>query len=323
LVTQFSALSGGHSDIGSASMRSHLQPAQSLHEKIDHLDAMAQRMRQDEMRAKAIVEHAGNAIFTVDPEGLLRQVNAAGARLLGYEANALIGTSIRRHILGELVSGENRIYQIDAPDIAVELSVSPVEGTNMLTVVARDITLDKKREAQLAHAARHDALTGLANRVALMEELDGGSNDGQPATLFFLDLDGFKAVNDTWGHAVGDELLVAVSRRLVSMLREGDLAARYGGDEFVAIVYGLPDNSSAIRFGKRLIETIEVPFQLGQRNVTISTSVGVVRRTENATAQDLLHRADIAAYGAKAAGKGNVRIHDPERAAWLRGRKAH
>jgi diguanylate cyclase (GGDEF)-like protein len=155
-----------------------------------------------------------------------------------------------------------------------------------------------------------------------MDELQRVAVSAEPATVLFLDLDGFKAVNDKWGHAVGDELLIAVSKRLVSALRTNDLGARYGGDEFVAIVFGLDDNAASIRFGQRLIEAIERPFQLGPHHVRISTSIGVVRVAQELNAADILRRADIAAYSAKAAGKGRVRIHDPELAAKLRARKA-
>ena len=214
------------------------------------------------------------------------------------------------------------MYQIHGDDIPVALTVSPVEGTTMLTVVARDITLDKQRESALSYAARHDALTGLANRAAFMDDLQRVAANEELATVFFLDLDGFKAVNDKWGHAVGDELLIAVSKRLVAALRTNDLGARYGGDEFVAIVFGLEDNVASIRFGQRLIEAIERPFQLGPHHVRISTSIGVVRVAKELNAPDIVRRADIAAYSAKAAGKGRVRIHDPELAAKLRARKA-
>jgi diguanylate cyclase (GGDEF)-like protein/PAS domain S-box-containing protein len=321
-VAQTTALAAGQLD--APELREPLPGAlgRSLQGTIERLRSATYGLRENEMRAKAIVEHAGDAIFTVDGNGLLRQVNAVGARLLGYDAAKLIGTPIRRYLRGDLVTGENSVYQIHGDDIAVALTVSPVEGTPMLTVVARDITLDKQRESALSYAARHDALTGLANRAAFMDELQRVAASSEVATVFFLDLDGFKAVNDQWGHAVGDELLIAVSKRLVAALRANDLGARYGGDEFCAIVFGLEDNAASIRFGQRLIEAIERPFQLGPHNVRISTSVGVVRVSEGLNAADLLRRADIAAYSAKAAGKGRVRIHDPELAAKLRARKA-
>ena len=233
----------------------------------------------------------------------------------------LINTPIRRYVRGELVSGENFVYQIDDDDIPVSLNVSPVEGTSMLTVVARDITRDKQREEQLEYAALHDALTSLPNRAAFMDRLKSVIATREIATVFFMDLDGFKAVNDTYGHPVGDELLVAVSGRLTTELRSKDLGARYGGDEFVAIVFGLEDNSAMIKFGQRLIEVIEAPFQLGPRTIEISASVGVARVDVDATAQDTVRRADAATYGAKAAGKGCVRIHDPELAARIRAKK--
>jgi diguanylate cyclase (GGDEF)-like protein len=321
-VAQTTALAAGNLDAPDLNEPLPGALGRSLQDTIERLRSTTDGLRENEMRAKAIVEHAGDAIFTVDANGLLRQVNAVGARMLGYDAAKLTGTPIRRYLRGDLVTGENKVYQIHGDDIAVALTVSPVEGTTMLTVVARDITLDKQRESALSYAARHDALTGLPNRVAFMDELQRVASNAEPATVFFLDLDGFKAVNDQWGHAVGDELLIAVSKRLVAALRTNDLGARYGGDEFVAIVYGLEDNAASIRFGQRLIEAIERPFQLGPRQVHISTSVGVVRVGEGLSAADLLRRADIAAYRAKAAGKGRVRIHDPELAAKLRARKA-
>ena len=321
-VAQSTALAAGHLDAAGVNEPLPGALGRSLQSTIERLRSTTYGLRENAMRAKAIVEHAGDAIFTVDANGLLRQVNAVGARLLGYEAVQLIGTPIRRYLRGDLVTGENKVYQIHGDDIAVALTVSPVERTTMLTVVARDITLDKQRESALSYAAQHDGLTGLANRAAFMDELQRVANSGEAATVFFLDLDGFKAVNDQWGHTVGDELLIAVSKRLVAALRVNDLGARYGGDEFVAIVFGLEDNAASIRFGQRLIEAIERPFQLGPHQVRISTSIGMVRVAEGLSAADLLRRADIAAYSAKAAGKGRVRIHDPELAARLRARKA-
>jgi diguanylate cyclase (GGDEF)-like protein/PAS domain S-box-containing protein len=321
-VAQTTALAAGQLDAPHLNEPLPGALGRSLHATIERLRSTTYGLRENEMRAKAIVEHAGDAIFTVDATGTLRQVNAVGARMLGYDAPKLVGTPIRRYLLGDLVSGENKVYQMHGEDIAVALTVSPVEGTAMLTVVARDITLDKQRESALSYAARHDALTGLANRAAFMDELQRVAVNAEHATVFFLDLDGFKAVNDTWGHAVGDELLIAVSKRLVAALRTNDLGARYGGDEFVAIVFGLEDNAASIRFGQRLIEAIERPFQLGPHHVRISTSIGVVRVAKDLKAPDILRRADIAAYSAKAAGKGRVRIHDPELAAKLRARKA-
>ena len=322
LVAQTAALAAGELDAPHLNEPLPGALGRSLHATVERLRSTTHGLRENEMRAKAIVEHAGDAIFTVDKTGMLRQVNAVGARLLGYDAVKLTGTPIRRYLRGDLVTGENKVYQIHGDDIPVALTVSPVEGTTMLTVVARDITLDKQRESALSYAARHDSLTGLANRAAFMDDLQRIAANADVATVFFLDLDGFKAVNDKWGHAVGDELLIAVSKRLVAALRTNDLGARYGGDEFVAIVFGLEDNAASIRFGQRLIEAIERPFQLGPHHVRISTSIGVVRVAQGLNAPDIVRRADIAAYSAKAAGKGRVRIHDPELAAKLRARKA-
>ena len=322
LVAQTAALAAGELDAPHLNEPLPGALGRSLHATVERLRSTTHGLRENAMRAKAIVEHAGDAIFTVDATGTLRQVNAVGARLLGYDAPRLAGTPIRRYLRSDLVTGENKVFQMHGDDIPVALTVSPIEGTTMFTVVACDITLDKQRESALSYAARHDSLTGLANRAAFMDDLQRIAATAQLATVFFLDLDGFKAVNDQWGHAVGDELLIAVSKRLVAALRTNDLGARYGGDEFVAIVFGLEDNAASIRFGQRLIEAIERPFQLGPHHVRVSTSIGVVRVAQDLNAADLVRRADIAAYSAKAAGKGRVRIHDPELAAKLRARKA-
>lgn len=275
---------------------------------VDRLASMTAELREDATEANAIVEGAGDPIFMVNRAGIFKRINAAAERLFGYSAEWLIDTPARRLLRNGLVDGENAVYRPDGPDVLVELTVNAVPNSDLVTVYARDITSARQREQELTYQARHDSLTGLANRAALVDSLQRCLDERHEVTLFFLDLDGFKAINDTHGHAIGDELLAAFGRRIKGALRSSDIGARFGGDEFVAGVHNLADVAAALSFGQRLIEIIEEPFQLSIGPVRISASVGVARPHEGESVDDLIRRADSATYSAKAAGKGRVRV---------------
>ncbi|GIE99273.1 GGDEF domain-containing protein [Paractinoplanes rishiriensis] len=165
----------------------------------------------------------------------------------------------------------------------------------------------QQKQAELAHQAHHDPLTGLPNRAAFhvrgIEMLDRHT-DG---AVLLLDLDGFKPVNDRFGHAAGDEVLVAVARRLTGAVRPGDLAARLGGDEFALVLAGSADEVAAQEVAGRVLGALAEPFTLlGGVTVSVGGSIGLA--TGPGTLDDLLRRADTAMYSAKAAGKGTVHI---------------
>jgi diguanylate cyclase (GGDEF)-like protein len=174
----------------------------------------------------------------------------------------------------------------------------------------------KQREVQLHHLAFHDGLTGLANRALFLDRLghalELARRNGRPVSVAFLDLDGFKAVNDALGHAVGDALLVRVAERLRGALRAADTLARLGGDEF-AVLVEQGDDPTALAQG--MIAALEAPFHFDGRTVAVSASVGVATVQADsagaAQAASLLHRADVAMYAAKASGKGHVQVHSP------------
>ena len=160
---------------------------------------------------------------------------------------------------------------------------------------------------QLEQAARTDPLTGVANRAGLFDHLEGpcsGGSDAEPVTLLYVDLDGFKPVNDDHGHATGDQVLVATAARLRHAVRPSDLVARVGGDEFVVVCPGTPLDDAAL-VADRLLEAIAEPVEAGGRSVTVTASIGVATTTREALAADeLLRSADAAMYTAKRAGKG-------------------
>ncbi len=175
-----------------------------------------------------------------------------------------------------------------------------------------------RAEQQLLHNAFHDTLTGLANRALFGDRLDmamAGARrrpSGQFAVLFF-DLDRFKNVNDSLGHNVGDQLLVALARRLETIIRPGDSVARIGGDEFAILVNDMHDVGDAIQVAERILEGFEAPFPIDSNEVFISASIGIaIHGQDTIDADAMLRDADIAMYRAKASGKGRYEIFDPE-----------
>ncbi|MGZ6793540.1 MAG: putative bifunctional diguanylate cyclase/phosphodiesterase, partial [Mycobacteriales bacterium] len=174
---------------------------------------------------------------------------------------------------------------------------------------------DQKRiQAELQHRALHDPLTGLANRELLLDRLDQAlarsRRDGRAVAVLFLDVDHFKLVNDSLGHGVGDELLVAVAGMLVHHLREVDTAGRLGGDEFVLVLEELSGPAEAIAVAERLLVAVREPLLVGGEQVRTSLSVGLAVASGTSTSSELLAEADAAMYRAKAAGRGRWEVFD-------------
>ncbi len=222
-------------------------------------------------------------------------------------------------VAAAVVAGANLIIAIEDDSVSEFLLVALV-----LLVLSRQYVMLRdnvalartvaQRDEQLHHLAFHDGLTGLANRALFLDRLghalDMAGRHGRPISVAFLDLDGFKAVNDSLGHAVGDALLIRVADRLRGSLRATDTLARLGGDEFAALIeHG--DDPTAVANG--LIEALEAPFRFDERTVGISASVGLATlgpgRLGAEQAEALLQRADVAMYAVKASGKGRVQVH--------------
>ncbi|MGA9321242.1 MAG: diguanylate cyclase, partial [Xanthobacteraceae bacterium] len=195
--------------------------------------------------------------------------------------------------------------------------------------IHQDITAQKQAESQITYMARHDGLTGLANRAVLLEKMEEAMarfrRHGNRFTIFVLDLDLFKMVNDSLGHPVGDELLKVVAGRLAECTRETDVVARLGGDEFAVLATVDGDQrEAAIVLASRLLEAVAAPYDVDGHQLNIGTSIGVALAPEHGTEVDqLLKNADLALYKAKAEGRDAYRFFEDAMGVEARTRRAH
>ncbi|MGL5832267.1 MAG: two-component system response regulator [Waterburya sp.] len=193
-----------------------------------------------------------------------------------------------------------------------------VQLEEMIDLLNLEITQHQKTQGQLSHQALHDALTGLPNRILFMEHLTKAiqRHRRNPDYLFavlFIDLDRFKIINDSWGHAVGDQLLIAISGLLQECSRDLDTVARLSGDEFTILVEDLQDHQDAIAIAERLLDQLASPIHLPEQKVFSGASIGIVLGASNYhDGLELLRDADIAMYRAKALGKGRYAVFDQE-----------
>ncbi len=182
--------------------------------------------------------------------------------------------------------------------------------------VALDITERKSASDQLQMLATHDPLTGLANRAVVLDEItravSAGQRSGRATAVLMMDLDRFKNVNDTLGHAAGDELLIAAAARMQEIVRASDLVARLGGDEFVVAMRDLDDPTEAIRAAWRMVESFRTPLTVSDVELYASASVGVTITTDSRDADDLMREADTAMYKAKAEGRDRVAVFNED-----------
>ena len=197
----------------------------------------------------------------------------------------------------------------------IEVSRQPLKGGGWVSL-HEDITERRKQEERIAYLARHDGLTGLANRMLFRERLEHSLQRlgrGQGFALLCLDLDHFKAVNDTLGHPVGDMLLKQVSKRLLSCVRHGDIVARLGGDEFAIVQTSVRDPAQTESLASRIVEAVGAPYEIDGNRIDIGTSIGVtLAPRDGSDADKLLKNADLALYRTKDAGRRGFSFFKPE-----------
>ncbi len=236
------------------------------------------------------------------------------------ERDDLLRTLIRIPADASFSSGytDRRITRRDGVSVEVQVRASDLRADPTvagLVLTLRDVTEQRQLEDQLKYQAFHDALTGLPNRLLFQDrisrELAVAREEGKTAGVLFVDLDDFKVVNDTMGHGVGDELLMAAAVRLSGLIRDCDTAARLGGDEF-ALLIGEIENSAAVEAAAgRIVRAFGEPFALASGSVLTTVTVGVATTDDSANTDELLRHADLALYAAKAAGKRQWRRYQP------------
>ena len=213
---------------------------------------------------------------------------------------------------------DRRITRRDGVSVEVQVRASDLRADPTvagLVLTLRDVTEQRQLEEQLKHQAFHDALTGLPNRLLfqdrISQQLAAARRDGMTAGVLFVDLDDFKVVNDTMGHGVGDELLVATAVRLSGLIRDCDTAARLGGDEFALLIGEVADPAAVEAAADRVVRAFGEPFALASGSVLTTVTVGVATTEDSADTDELLRHADLALYAAKAAGKRQWRRYQP------------
>lgn len=295
--------------------------------------------------AASVFTHAGEGIMITDASGVILDVNDAFCRITGYTHEEALGNkpsmlksgrqgpefyaAMWQSLMQEgHWSGEIWNRRKNGEVYAEWLDISAVrdEAGQITHYVAlfSDISVLKEQQRRLEHIAHYDTLTGLPNRVLLADRLRQGMAQvlrrGKKLAVAYIDLDGFKAINDRHGHEVGDQLLVAVAAHMRHALREVDTLARLGGDEFVAVLLDIEGDCTPLL--TRLLAAAGGPVHVGGKSLQVSASIGVTfyPQPEAADADQLLRQADQAMYHAKLAGKNRVHVFNPEQDRSLRGR---
>ena len=294
--------------------------------------------RRGEARFGSLVRHASDLITVLDPELRVTYQSPSVERVLGYSSDDVLGRPFTDFVatadrvrLARLVSDA---MAADSEAKALECSLLQKDGdarqfeilfTNLLNeehvggfvLNARDVSERKAFEDELTHQAFHDTVTGLANRVLFGERVRHAiarrRREKRSLAVIFLDLDDFKTINDSLGHAAGDEVLVEVARRLDSTIRGTDTAARFGGDEFAVLLEDVADSQQAADTGQRILEALAIPMGAGHKELVLRGSLGisVAAGDDTRNAEELIRDADAAMYIAKRDGKGTYRLFEP------------
>lgn len=298
---------------------------------------LAQEVRerkQAETRLRQLIDASGEGIFGVDADGICVFCSPAAVRMMGCrDSSELLGQPILR-----LLSNHNReleeklavfrsgvsarvdsesFWRADGSSFPVEYRLAPIFAEDKVTgavLTFQDITERRRSQAQIWLRANYDQLTGLPNRSLFHDRLEQAmlqeNRAGRSLALLFIDLDGFKEVNDRHGHSAGDQLLKEVGRRLRAAVRESDTVARLGGDEFTIILPDARERAGVETAARKILDAVAAPYRLAGRRMTISCSIGIaLYPADGASLTALVRNADAAMYRAKKAGKNTCRFY--------------
>lgn len=310
------------------------------HALIEAFNDMREQVHSRQERLETILDNAAEGIVTFDENGVLESFNHAAEKLFGYDESEVVGKELTlvipppdalsrragylqhflRHEIQRLIGHETEVVGRHKDGsrfpLALKISTLTLQGRPLYTGLVADISERKAMMEHLKQMAEHDGLTGLYNRGYFQTELERvvervKRTPGQMCALMYIDLDNFKYVNDTLGHAAGDKLLIDVAMILNKRARKSDVIARFGGDEFSVLLYNV-DTETAKRAAESFRETMTAsPFKFGSERVEIACSIGVSLMTsETKSAADALSQADIACHLAKRAGRNRVHVFE-------------
>ncbi|MEX2615327.1 MAG: EAL domain-containing protein [Alphaproteobacteria bacterium] len=292
-------------------------------------------IRRRDIMMRHVVEHSFDGIVTTAPSGIVLSVNPAAMKIFGQGETNIVGGHIGK-LFPELAGSETpeqlarQLHVGEAPhelrgqrgtqsSFPAEVSASRVEQDDqtVFTAFVRDITERKQQRQTLEHQARHDALTGLPNRVMFQERISEiiaqAAQSESSFAVLLLDLDRFKEVNDTLGHHMGDRLLEQIAIRLGTVVSETDTIARFGGDEFAVILPSARNTADASDTSRRILSAVTAPFELASLTLEVGGSIGIAMYPEHGDEpESLVKCADVAMYIAKAAQTG-VAVYDVEK----------
>jgi diguanylate cyclase (GGDEF)-like protein/PAS domain S-box-containing protein len=301
------------------------------------LEARLNDLRASEQRFEALVQHSSDVVTVVDETGTVTYSSESIMRVFGYDVESLLGTPLAdvletrsgerlRAALEDVASERQgvRILELEVRHASGRLCHAEMTITNLLenesvggiVLNTRDMSERKVLQDQLVHEASHDSLTTLANRSLFRVRVDKvlRQNDTNQArlTVLFLDLDGFKEVNDSLGHAMGDVLLIQVAERLRSCVRPIDTVARLGGDEFAVLIADKSSERDGTVVADRIMKALREPFKLEGREIYVGASIGIAATDQDVDDADhLLRNADLAMYRAKATGASGFERYHP------------
>jgi diguanylate cyclase (GGDEF)-like protein/PAS domain S-box-containing protein len=299
-----------------------------------------QHRAQMEDRYRALLEAAPDAMVVVNDAGGIVLLNVQAEKQFGYRRDELVGQQVtniipagfaERLIADALRSREEALAQQmgtgmeltgrrkDGSGFPIEILLSPLESAEgtLVTAAIRDITQRKKAEAQMIHWAQHDFLTDLPNRVLLHDRIDqaiaSARRHGKQVAVLFLDLDGFKYINDSLGHSIGDRLLQSIAKSLEECVRASDTVSRQGGDEFVVLLSEEERWGDAALVAGRMLQSVAEAHPIDQHDLHVTASIGVSVYPDDGTdAETLIKNADTAMYNAKENGRQSYQFFKPD-----------
>jgi len=300
------------------------------------LKPLERSLHLESVKSHKILEMAAEGIVTINTKGIILSFNRAAQKIFGYSEGEILGKNVSLlvpaphreqhdgYLARYLRTGQARIIgktkeidgvRKDGTIFPMELGVTEVKlgDTHLFTAILRDVSEKKLTQQRIEHLAHYDTLTQLPNRSLFYDRLRQAimiaKRIQRSIVLLYLDLDGFKQVNDTLGHHAGDMLLILVTERLRKCVRESDTLARFGGDEFTLILNDIDEHEDVKLVAQKIIETISQPFEVEGHALHIGVSIGIARFPDDAMVDgELLVAADKAMYSAKAAGKSTYRF---------------